>query len=155
MGSANAYLWLKAVHVLAVAVWIGSLATMVELNGRAIRSGSRADVASFVEHSAFVGARIVGPAAGATLLAGIATMLIGRLDTTPWIWAGVGAFGLFVLLGVTVVRASSRRLTAAVRASGTSQAELGKLMRRVRRWSIVNLLVLTAAVVAMVFKPAP
>ncbi len=149
----NAYLWLKALHVLTAAIWLGSLVTFVELDARAIRSGSRAAVETFADQSRFIGMRIAGPAAILSLLAGIGGMVVGHVGMTAWIWVGIVAMALFVLTGVTVVRATSGKLAAAVRATGTSQAELATRMARLRRWNMINIVILAAAVVAMVLKP--
>ncbi len=151
---ANAYQWIKFVHVLGVIAWLGSLLTLVELNARAAKSGSRAAVETFADQSTFIGTRIAGPASGLTLLAGIGGMMVGHIGMTPWIWIGIVAMALFVLLGATVIRAASARLIAAVHASGTSQAELVQRMGRLRRWSLLNILVLVVAAAAMVLKPS-
>ncbi len=153
MSFPNAYLWLKALHVLTAAIWLGSLVTLVELDARAIRSGSRAAVETFADQSRFIGLRIAGPASVLTLLAGIGGMVVGHVGMTPWIWIGIVAMALFVLTGVTVLRATSGKLAAAVRATGTSQSELASRMSRLRRWNLVNIIILAAAAVAMVLKP--
>jgi uncharacterized membrane protein len=149
----NAYLWLKFLHVAGVAVWFGGLAALITLNRRVSRSTDAVIVAAVANEAQFVGTRVIGPASGITLLAGVGMLLVSDLGFPVWVLWGVIVFFLFGTIGSTVIRATSADLQRLI-ASGNAQAgELTPLLRRMALLSTINLSLLVTAVWAMVFKP--
>ena len=149
----DAYSWLKFIHVVAIAGWLGGFAAITILNGVASRQADARDVTIFVAYGQALGARLVGPASGLALLAGVAGMLVGHLSLQTWIVWGIAAVVLFIAIGVIALRPILNRLAAAA-AAGASPAELRPLLRRQRLLLVINLLVLLSALWVMVVKPA-
>ncbi len=149
----DAYSWLKFIHVVAIAGWLGGFAAITILNGVASRQADAHNVTHFVAYAQVLGARLVGPASGLALLAGVAGMLVGHLSMQAWIVWGIAAVVLFIAVGVIALRPILNRLAAAA-AAGASPAELRPLLRRQRLLLVINLLVLLSALWVMVVKPA-
>jgi uncharacterized membrane protein len=152
-----AYNLLKFLHVASVIVWLGSVTTLTMLNARLVReSAAGAGQAMLARQSAFLGRAVVGPAAGLTLVAGVAAAVVGGLDMGA-LWLTWGFLGLIIsmALGMTAIRRTTASLeTALVGNPGAVPAEVTTLRGRLTTLNLINLLVLVSVVAAMVFKPA-
>ena len=149
----NAYMWLKFLHVTGVAIWFGGLTALITINRRVSRSSETAIVAAVAHEAQFVGTRVIAPASGITLLAGVGMLLVSDGGFPLWVLWGVIVFFLFGLIGSTAIRATSADLQRLI-ASGNAQAgELTPLLSRMALLSTINLSLLITAVWAMVFKP--
>ena len=86
------YLWLKFVHVAAVAVWVGGIFALTVLNARLARMGEPAAVAALGQQSEAFGRTVIGPAMIIVLIAGL--WMAGQFGipfTSLWIvWGLVG-----------------------------------------------------------------
>jgi uncharacterized membrane protein len=148
------YALLKFLHVAGAIAWVGGATTMSILYMQLIRSRDRAALGAFFGQSLFIGRTFVGPAAMLTLLAGIATTIVGGLSFGAfWItWGFVGIVGSVVLGAVLISRTAGE--IAKVSASETPDtARLGALQGRLALLNTINVLLLLSVVAAMVFKP--
>jgi len=148
----NTYIWLKFIHVVSTAGWIGGFAAIAVLNILASRNPDPRTIAAFLANAKGLGARLVGPASGLAILTGIAAMLLRHLPAQRWIVWGIVAVALFIVIGVAALRPVLKRLTAATQ-GGSSSEEVRVLLRRQRFLLTLNLLVLLSAFWAMIFKP--
>ena len=148
----TAYGWLKFLHVAGVIGWLGGAAALAILNVLTSKRPTAGSVKTFVEYAQGLGARMLGPAAGVALLAGVGTMLVGHLGMPLWIVWAIIATVLFILVGVLMLRPVLQRLTTAA-AAGAGEAELSALLRRQRMLMAINLVLLLTALWAMVAKP--
>src|SRR5262245_688756 len=81
------YLFFKVLHVAAAIVWIGGVMTLTILNARLERTQDEAAVRFLAGQGAFFGRSVVGPAAGVTLLAGVALVVLGGGNMALWtVW---------------------------------------------------------------------
>src|SRR2546427_7548699 len=106
---ADAYSWLKFIHVVAIAGWLGGFAAITILNGVASRQADAHNVTHFVAYAQVLGARLVGPASGLAILAGVAGMLVGHLSLQTWIVWGIAAGVVFIALWGIAPRAVPQR----------------------------------------------
>jgi uncharacterized membrane protein len=149
----DAYSWLKFIHVVAIAGWLGGLAAIAILNVVASRQAEAHDVTTFLGYGQALGAWLAGPASGLALLTGVGGMLVGHLSMQAWIVWGIAAVVLFIAIGVIALRPILKRLAAAA-VAGAGPAELRPLLRRQRLLLLINLVVLLSALWVMVVKPA-
>jgi uncharacterized membrane protein len=143
----------KFLHVASVIIWLGGVSTLTVLNVRLARdSADHATQASLAREAAFLGRAVVGPAAGLTLIAGIATAVVGSLDMGAlWITWGFAGIIISLALGSTVIRRTTVSLETAL--AGSSPADVSTLRGRLTTLNLINLLLLLSVVAAMVFKP--
>jgi protoporphyrinogen IX oxidase len=143
----------KFLHVASVIVWLGGVSTLTVLNIRLTRdSVDHTTQASLAREAAFLGRAVVGPAAGLTLIAGIATAVVGSLDMGAlWITWGFAGIIISMALGGTLIRRTTVSLETAL--TGSSPAEVGSLRGRLTTLNLINLVLLLSVVAAMVFKP--
>lgn len=146
------YLLCKFVHICAAVVWIGSLVTVYVINLRLRGTAQRPLQAALARQGEFLGARLMGPAAGVTLLAGLATDWAGGFGLPLWILWGLAALVVSATLGATVLRRAVARL--AERLESGREAEIARARRRAAILQGANLALLASAAWAMVFKPA-
>lgn len=145
----------KFLHVVGVAVWVGGVVTLGVLNARVARVDDAAVVTELGRLSGWLGQRLLGPAAGVTLLAGLVTAgAAGISMTTPWIVWGFAAIVVTVALGSTVIRRANERLAELLPSTGFEDPRVQRLRRRLARAGAVNLLILLSAIWAMVAKPS-
>lgn len=143
----------KFVHVLAATVWVGGVMTLAVLNARLAREKDDAALRLLAGHGGFVGRAVMGPAAGLTLITGLA--LAGLMGWGFPLWFGWGLAGVFgsVLLGASVMRRGAGELQRLATA-GPDHPRVAALRRRLALAGALNLLLLLSTVWAMVFKPS-
>lgn len=141
------------VHVTAVIVWIGGLVTLAVLNARLARGADPAALATLAGFSRFIGTRILGPAAGVTLIAGAASVFAAGIGMPFWVVWGLGAMVLSGALGGTMLRSTALELDQRITTGQTSDAALLPLQRRLSGLHAINAVLLLSAVWAMVAKP--
>ncbi|HKP29212.1 MAG TPA: hypothetical protein VJU15_07400 [Gemmatimonadales bacterium] len=149
----NSYLWLKALHVLSMAVWTGAALTLLGIAGIMARSTDRGRLAGLAAACDFAGTRLIAPAGGLTLVFGLVTMMVGHVGMPFWVLFGVVANLLLLVVGGAVLGRGFRRLATLLDAPGGNEAEITALLARIRFVGrlAVALLVFTAFV--MVLKP--
>jgi hypothetical protein len=147
------YLWLKFLHVVAVSVWLGGVTAVIVVNQRIARSAERAEIAAVARQTMFLGTRVIAPAGGLTLIAGVCALVVGKTGFPLWALWGFIAVVLFGTFGATAIRATSAELQEHIMLPDSPVGNLVTLLRRLSLLSTINLLLLLTAVWAMVFKP--
>lgn len=148
------YLWLKFIHVAAIAIWIGGLIGLVALNARMARAGGGQAMAALGQQSEFFGRSVLGPAMGVAILAGLATAGVARIAfSSLWIIWGIAGFVLSILIGVVAVGRAAAALGQLAATAGPDDARVAAGRRRVIILNAVNIAILLSIVWAMVFKP--
>jgi uncharacterized membrane protein len=148
------YLWLKFVHVAAVAVWVGGTVALVVLNARIGRAGNPAAQAAMGLQSEAFGRTVIGPAMAITLLAGL--WMAGQFGipfTTLWIVWGLVGFVAFILIGIVATNRAASELAALARSAGPDDPRVAALRGRLGALGVLNILVLLSVIWAMVIKP--
>ena len=148
------YLWLKFVHIAAVAVWVGGVFALTVLNARLARMGEPAAVAALGQQSEAFGRTVIGPAMAIVVIAGL--WMAGQFGipfTSLWIIWGLVGFVVFILLGVVALGRTGAELGALARTAGPNDPRVAALRQRISVLSWLNLLVLASVIWAMVFKP--
>ncbi len=147
------YYIFKFIHILAAMLWLGGAVTLTVINGRAARAKDLASLGQLARHTEFYGRAVLGPAAGMTLVAGIVTMVAGKLPPTLWImWGLLMVVGSLVVGGGLIGRTAGQ--LARLVAQSPDHPRVAALGRRMGILSWVNILMLVTAVAAMVFKPS-
>ena len=150
----TAYNLLKFLHVAAAAVWVGGVAALAVLNARVASQRDAAALAITARESAFYGQRVVGPAMGVVLLAGLSMAGLDHIRfTTFWIVCGfVGLVGSVMIGGLATARAGAElsKLAASAPRDGS---RMRVLQRRLGFLAAANLLLLFSVIWVMVFKP--
>jgi uncharacterized membrane protein len=151
------YLALKAVHVLAVVVFLGNIIVGVFWKTFADRTANPAVMAHTIDGIIRADRIFTIPAVVVLAVAGVATALVGRYPilATGWILWGIG---LFIVSGAAFgpVAGSQRELLKTAR-SGLQTAEQKQAYESISaRWNlygIVSTVAALAALVVMVVKP--
>lgn len=146
------YLLFKFLHILAASVWIGSGVTLSVLNAKLVPAGDRGALDA-ARQSRLVGARVMGPSAGLTLIAGIITAVVSGIGFPAWVLRGMVVAVLSAALGGTVLRRSSEGLIQLLAGKGPTDPGVAPLRRRLLTFSALVLLLQISAMWAMVFKP--
>ena len=138
-------------HLLGFAAYIGSGFAQQQLMKKSAESGLAGAVRDEYERlSAFVSARIEGPAVGVQILTGIAFLVIvPDWLHMGWLHAKLGC--VFLLVGLThAERANARKIVAARKERGDAAAE--EIAARKSRHAVMGAIgaALIAAVIALV-----
>ena len=149
----TAYLWLKAVHVLAVTIWLGGAVTLLAITSLLSPDLDQKKLAAIAEVCDFVGARVVGPAASITILAGLLTVWIGHVKFALWVWGGLGSGILVLVIGLTALRLGFRRLAGLLNEPQIQTAAVADQARRIRMFGALAVTLLVVTVALMVLKP--
>jgi uncharacterized membrane protein len=142
------------IHIVAVVVWLGGLTALVILDLKLAAERDAAGIVAVSRAGEFFGQAVVGPAAGVTLLAGIGMVVDGHKSFgTLWILWGICGLAASMLLGVTLIRQTRKRLDEAPQDGGDTRAGIESLRRRMLALQALNLFLLFSVAWAMVFKP--
>jgi uncharacterized membrane protein len=148
------YFSLKFIHVAAVIFWIGGIAALTIMVLRAGREENPSALVTMMGMSQFFGQRVIGPASGVALLAGIGMVIEAKIGfLTLWVLWGLSGFVLHVLLGVTVIRKNSMRLGQIAAQPTRDLQALQAVLSRQKTLATVYLLSMLTVVWAMVTKP--
>jgi hypothetical protein len=150
----NALTIFKSIHVLAVAIWVGSDTALHVFALRAVKAGPER-AAWFVREYAWYGMVVITGSALVVVLAGFATLHQEHLSmSTTWVSIGFGIWIVSFLTGIAYLGPNARRVAAETGASGTlapaQMARVGTLLVVMR----IELLLLIVALADMVIKPS-
>jgi uncharacterized membrane protein len=147
------YLTFKFVHIVAAMIWFGGLVTLAVLNIRLARSDDRVLQIAFEKQTEYVGSRVIGAAAGITLLSGFATMGVGRIGFPFWVIWGIVAMVASMALGGRFINRAGAERARLLAQPDVEPAMLEEIRRRIVTLVAINFLILLSAVAVMVFKP--
>jgi uncharacterized membrane protein len=148
------YLNLKFIHIVAVIFWIGGITAMTIWTVRAGSDPDRRSLAVTLRHALFYGQRVVGPASGVVLLAGIAMVIQAKIGFgTLWIIWGMAGILLHLILGFTVLSKNAERLAQLAESGTPDPVALDKVLRRQKTVATIYVLIMLSVVWAMVTKP--
>jgi uncharacterized membrane protein len=148
------YLWLKFIHIVAAAVWIGGIFALTVINARLAGAGEPAARAAMGQQSEAFGRTVIGPAMAVVLLAGL--WMAGQFGipfNSLWIVWGLVGFVIFIALGVVALGRTGAELGALARTAGANDPRVAALQQRIAVLSWINIFVLITVVWAMVIKP--
>jgi uncharacterized membrane protein len=151
------YEFLKTIHVLAAAAWVGT-AISSEILGRmvakAIAAGDTPKMISYVEDQETLGKSLYAPASGLVLLTGILMVLDAGLGfTDTWILIGLIIFAISTVVGIVYFTPETPKLLAALREGRQNDSDFQARVRRITTISRIDTLLLIAVVANMVIKP--
>lgn len=149
------YELLVSLHILAVAVWVGSATIYLILHQYLHAKVSRAEMFAVLHHTDRVAPFVFLPSIILTLTAGILLVVTEEAWSFSDLWVSLGLGGLltaFVLGFISGVpmAASLARLEGSV---GLEAPEVTEASRRILLVSYVELVVLVSVVAVMVWKP--
>ena len=148
------YNLLKFFHVAAVSIWVGGVVSLAVLNTVVARQADAGVLAAMARASAFYGQRVVGPAMGVVLLAGLAMVGLYRIPfTTFWVVCGLVGLVGSALMGALASGRTGSELSRIAVAVPRDESRIRVLQRRLRLMTAANLVVLFSVILAMVYKP--
>ena len=141
----------KFLHISAAIVWVGGGFFSLIFTHRA-RSADPAHRLGIARDMHFVGNRVFGPAAMATLLFGILMVVDfdGYTFSQTWIIIGLSAIGASIVLGALLIGRQSALLLQELEAGDPGASRRLQVLTRL---SYVDMTILLIAVWAMVAKP--
>ena len=151
----NTYLWLKALHVLSMAVWTGAALTLLGITGIMARTTDRQRLSGLAAACDFTGTRLIAPAGGLTLVFGLGAMMVGHVGMPFWILFGLVTTLLVLSVGGAVLGRGFRRLVTLLAAPAGNEAEITTLLATIRKVGTLAVVVLVATAFVMVLKPVP
>lgn len=153
------YLGMKALHVLAVVLFLGNIITGLFWKAHGDRTGDPRIIAHTLEGIIRSDRWFTLPGVVLIMVFGVAAAIVGRLPIlgTGWIWQSIALFtvsGLAFVLQVAPLQRRLRTLAASGMAGEPWDQEMyHRLSRRWELWGIVAILTPLAAMFLMVYKP--
>lgn len=152
------YLALKAVHVLAVVVFLGNIITARFWKAHGDRTRDPRIMAATLDGIIRSDMRFTVPGLLLILIAGFGGAGVGRLSImrTAWIFWSIILLTLSLIVALTQVVPLQRRMYDLARAAETASFDWDAYQRLSRRWSVwgaIAILLPLGAVALMVLKP--
>jgi uncharacterized membrane protein len=145
----------KALHVVAVVIWVGGDVTLTTVGIVFERRGDGETLASLGKIGAWVGTRIYTPALFAVLAFGIALIQKGNLGwNTFWIDFALVGWAIAASVGVLFVGPELGRIDRAAQQHGPDSAEVGRRVKRLFTIFRFDTVLLLLIVLDMTAKPS-
>ena len=141
-------------HILSVVTWVGGGIMMQALATRA-RTAGGTKLVSFAQDAAWTGNHVFAPASGFTLAFGIATAVTGDHPGFKPLWIKIGLVGFFLTAvnGAAVLGRLSKKMSSLATEKGPEDPEVLKTARSLLMAMNIDLVIVVAVIVDMVFKP--
>lgn len=148
------YEFLKWIHVLVAALWLGG-AMMVQILAIQFRAANSPPAFAMLgEKAGKLGDRYFMPLAIAQLLSGIWLVIEGDLGfEQTWIVIGIAGIVLSSIIGATQLGPTGKKLGELAPQKGLDDPEVTRLLDKVTMLSWVDIGILVVVVWAMVVKP--
>ncbi len=141
-------------HIACAIVWLGGGFMLTVMGIRAERAGSAAALGRVLDDMAALGGILFMPASLATLAFGIGLMIVGPWSFADfWVILGLAGIASTIVIGTTVLKPVSERLSRMVAAEGLTAAAVAD-MGRLARIGRIDAVVLFMVVADMALKPA-
>jgi len=150
------YEFLKIIHVLTAATWVGTAISSEVLGRRAakaIAGGDTNKMISYVEDQELLGRRLYAPSSGIVLLTGILMVIDAWSFGDTWIIIGIVIFAISTAVGAAYFAPETPKLLAALREGKQGDPDFQARVQRITLISRIDTLLLIAVVANMVLKP--
>jgi uncharacterized membrane protein len=150
----NSYSIYKALHVIAIVIWVGGDITLTTAGIVFERRGDAETMATLGKVGSWVGVRVYTPAAFAAFAFGVALMEQGVWDWNQvWIVLGLAGWAIATGVGVLFVGPELGRIDRAAADHGPDSAEVARRVRRLFTVFRFDTVLLILIVLDMVLKP--
>ena len=146
-----AYLLLKSLHIVSVAIWVGGLAALLVLGLWLARRPLDALPSALLPAGRWFGERVLVPAGVLGLLTGMGLVRLSAGGLQLW---GLVALVAVATLDAVLLQRTLRRLSDRLARPRHTGPQGRGLLLRANALMAVDLVLLLSAVAAMVFKPA-
>jgi uncharacterized membrane protein len=146
----------KALHVLAIVIWVGGDVTLTTLGIIFERRGDGPTLAALGKMGTWVGTRVYTPALFAAFAFGVALMEKGNFDWWGVFWIDFALAGWLIAacVGVGFVGPELGRIDEAAQKFGPTSAEVGRRVKRLFMIFRFDTALLVLIVLDMVAKPS-
>ena len=150
-----AYNIYKALHVLAIVIWVGGDVTLTTLGIVFERRGDGEALAQLGKMGGWIGTRVYTPTLFAVFGLGVALIEKGNLGWNQfWIDFAIAGWGIATLVGVGFVGPELGRIDQAAQRFGPDSAEVGRRVKRLFTVFRFDTVLLMLIVLDMVAKPS-
>jgi uncharacterized membrane protein len=150
----NAYAIYKALHVIAIVIWVGGDVTLTTLGIVFERRGDNETLAALGKLGAWIGPRVYTPAAFAVFAFGVALIQKGDWGWgVLWIDLALAGWALATGIGVLFVGPELGRIDRAAEAYGPESQEVARRIRRLFTVFRFDTVLLILIVLDMTVKP--
>ena len=149
------YEFLKTIHVIGAAAWVGGGAISLFQAARIRGSGDPARMIDFLDEAEWLGKRYFGPIAGVTALMGVLMVIDLGAEYFKELWIIIGIAGFLVssFIGARYLTPESGRLRELVTQKGLDDPETKSRIERITMVTRVDTVILVLIVADMVIKP--
>jgi uncharacterized membrane protein len=149
------YEFLKTLHVIGAAAWVGGGAISLFQAARVRASGDQGRMIDFLDEAEWLGKKYFAPLAGVTALMGVLMVLkVGAENfKEPWIVIGIVGFLLSSFIGARYLTPESARLRELVSQKGLDDPESKSRIQRITMVTRLDTLILVLVIADMVIKP--
>lgn len=140
-------------HIVCAMAWIGVGIALQVLSARALRGG-QGQIVEFLNTVDFLGNRVQGPAALLVVTFGILLVIDGEWGFGKlWVILAIAAVALSFVIAIGYLGPETKRVSTLIGQRGLSDDQVQARLRRLMTVSRVELLLLVAVIVNMIFKP--
>lgn len=140
-------------HIVCAMAWIGVGIVLQVLSVRALRGGP-GQIVEFLDTVDFLGNRVQGPAALLVVTFGILLVIDGQWGFGKlWVILAIAAVALSFVIAIGYLGPETKRMSTLIGQRGFSDERVQFRLRRLMLVSRVELVLLVAVIMNMIFKP--
>lgn len=142
-------------HIAAAILWVGGGTALGAMMARLQKAQAGPALGAVGAQMEFFSKALFIPAALLAVISGVAMVLTSEAwdFEDPWIAVGVAGFLFTFIVGMAVMGPTSKKLKELGPSRPPGDAEVAGMQAKMKRFSMINTLVLWTVVVFMVFKP--
>lgn len=142
-------------HIAAAILWVGGGTALGAMMGRLQKAQAGPAMGAVGAQMEFFSKALFMPASLLAVVSGVAMVLTGDVweFEDPWIAVGLAGFLFTMIIGMAVMGPTGKKLKELGPNRPPGDAEVAGLQAKMKRFGMINTLVLWVVVVFMVFKP--
>ncbi len=146
--------WLRLIHILGAAIWVGGVIVLNAVMTRAGRSPDRTALVRLTGELEWVGPWLISPAASVVIGVGVWLVFEEHWSFSEfWIILSLVLVGVSMILGFGYFGPEGKRIAKMVGERGPEDAEVRRRMSRLLSLARLDVLILLVVLWTMVFKP--
>ena len=142
-------------HIAAAILWVGGGTALGAMMGRLQKAQAGPALGAVGAQMEFFSKALFMPASLVAIVSGVALVLTSDEWNfeDPWIAVGMAGFLFTLIVGMAVMGPTAKKLKELGPSRPPGDAEVAGLQAKMKRFGMINTVVLWVVVAAMVFKP--
>lgn len=141
------------IHIMMAIVWVGGDVMLQVMGTRLQAAHEPVQMAQFARQVEWIGTRVLTPASGVLVIAGVFLVLDAWSFELLWVIIGLAGFAYSLVVGATLLGPLSGKTGKLMEERGPEDPQVQANIHKLFMYSRIELVILIGVVATMTFKP--